>query len=141
MNELRTSEKKRPAWLTVVAIIAILFGLATIKEGGSVLFTEAGKSGAGNYVPFVLWFNFLAGFAYVMAGVALFKLKSCSRRLAAVIAFSTVIVFIFLGIHILNGGAYEMRTIIAMTIRSTLWIIIALAAFRAKELKPMSCHC
>lgn len=141
MNEHPANEIKRPMWLTVVAIVAILFGIATIKEGGSVLFTEAGKRGAGNYVPFVLWFNFLAGFAYVMAGVALFKLKSCSRRLAAVIAFSTVMVFMLLGIHVINGGAYETRTIIAMTIRSTFWIIIALAALRAKELKPMNCHC
>lgn len=141
MNDLLENKSKRPMLLTVVAIIAIMFGIATVKEGGTVLFTETGKQSAGNYVPFVLWFNFIAGFAYIMAGIAMFKLKSCSRRLSAVIAISTTIVFILLGIHIFNDGLYELRTVMAMTIRSTLWISIAIVALRAKALKPVSCHC
>lgn len=141
MTDLLENKPKRPTSLTVVAIVAILFGIATVKEGGTVLFTEAGKQSAGNYVPFVLWFNFIAGFAYIMAGIAMFRLKSCSRRLAAVIAISTTIVFILLGIHIFNDGLYELRTVMAMTIRSTLWISIAIVALRAKALKPVSCHC
>lgn len=141
MNDILENKSKRPIWLAVVAIVAILFGIATVKEGGTVLFTEAGKQSAGNYVPFVLWYNFIAGFAYIMAGIAMFRLKSCSRRLNAVIAISTSIVFILLGIHILNGGLYELRTVIAMTIRSTLWISIAIVTLRAKALKPVSCHC
>ncbi len=141
MNESVENKSQRPTWLTIVAIIAILFGLMTIKEGGTVLFTEAGKLGAGNYVPFVLWFNFIAGFAYIMAGIALFRLKSCVRRLATVIAASTVIVFILFGVHIFNGGAYELRTVAAMSIRSLLWVSVAVAALRAKALKPISCQC
>ncbi|MBP9681360.1 MAG: hypothetical protein KBD76_08140 [Bacteriovorax sp.] len=141
MNDLLENKSKRPMWLTVVALVAILFGIATVKEGGTVLFTETGKQSAGNYVPFVLWFNFIAGFAYIMSGIAMFKLKSCSRRLSAVIAISTTIVFILLGIHIFNDGLYELRTVMAMTIRSTLWISIAIVALRAKALKPVSCHC
>jgi hypothetical protein len=61
----------RPA-IWVAAALAVGFGLLTIKEGGTVLFGPAdARRAAGNYVPFVLWFNFLAGFAYVVAGVAL----------------------------------------------------------------------
>jgi hypothetical protein len=46
--------------------VAIQFGLMTIKEGGAVLLgNEAAVAAAGNYVPFVLWFNFLSGFAYI----------------------------------------------------------------------------
>lgn len=141
MNESVENKSQKPMWLTVVAIIAILFGVMTIKEGGTVLFTEAGKLSAGNYVPFVLWFNFIAGFAYIMAGIALFRLKSCVRRLATVIALSTVIVFILFAVHIFNGGAYELRTVAAMTIRSLFWVSIAIAALRAKALKPISCQC
>lgn len=135
------NDPKRPLWISILSAVAILFGIATIKEGGTVLFTEAGQKSAGNYVPFVLWFNFMAGFAYVVAGVALYKLKSCSRRLAVVIAVSTSIVFILFGLHVLNGGAYEVRTVAAMTIRSTLWISIAIAALRTKALKPIACQC
>ena len=141
MNDIIENKSERPMWLTIISIVAVLFGIATIKEGGSVLFTETGKQGAGNYVPFVLWFNFIAGFAYIMAGVDMFRLKSCSRRLALVIAISTSILFVALGIHIFNGGLYEFRTVIAMTIRSGLWIFIAALAFRANALKPVSCHC
>lgn len=135
------NESKRPLWISILSVVAILFGIATIKEGGTVLFTEAGQQSAGNYVPFVLWFNFVAGFAYIIAGVALYKRKSCSRRLAVVIAISTSIIFILFGLHILNGGAYEVRTVAAMTIRSTLWISIAIAALRTKALKPIACQC
>ncbi len=127
------SKSKRPLWISIASIVTILFGLMTIKEGGTVLFTEEGKQGAGNYVPFVLWFNFIAGFAYVAAGITLYTLKSFARPLVFVIAASTSIVFILFGGHILSGGAYEMRTVIAMTIRSSLWIFIAIALLRSKN--------
>lgn len=132
---------KKPRSIMIMSIIAIIFGVATIKEGGAVLFTDEGRVAAGNYVPFVLWFNFIVGFAYVIAGIALFRLKSCVRRLAAVIAVLTTLVFILFGIHIFNGGAYEVRTVIAMTIRSSLWISFAVAAHRSAALKPIDCHC
>jgi hypothetical protein len=141
MNELLINKPKRPLWIIIFSVVAILFGMATIKEGGTVLFTEAGEKSAGNYVPFVLWFNFLAGFAYIVAGIALYKLKSCSRRLVLVIAISTSIVFIFFGLHILNGGAYEIRTVAAMTIRSFLWLLIAATVLRTKALTPLHCQC
>lgn len=141
MSELMVNKQKRPLLLIVMAVIAILFGLATIKEGGAVLFTEKGKMAAGHYVPFVLWFNFLAGFAYILAGIALVKLKACVRRLSVVIALSTVVVFIFFGIHIFNGGAYEVRTIAAMSIRTLLWIFIAIKIRGLKILEANDCHC
>jgi hypothetical protein len=59
-------------WTLIAAIIAVFFGLLTIKEGGSVLLgNEQAVGAAGDYVPFVLWFNTVAGFAYVAAGVGL----------------------------------------------------------------------
>lgn len=140
-KEKLMNNSKRPLQITIAAVVAILFGIATIKEGGTVLFTEAGKKSAGHYVPFVLWFNFIAGFAYIAAGIAMLRLKSCSRRLSTLIAISTTIVFIAFGFHIFNGGAYEIRTIAAMTIRSALWISIAVIAFRSKALTPINCQC
>lgn len=141
MNKPEISKESPPLWIKIVAVITTLFGLATIKEGGTVLFTEEGRIAAGHFVPFVLWFNFIAGFAYVVASIALFKLKSCAKRLSAVIAITTSITFIFFGIHILNGGEYEMRTIAAMTIRSTLWISITVALFRSNAMRAINCKC
>ena len=58
-------------------VITVIFGLLTIKSGGSVLFVDGvAREEAGNYVPFVLWFNFLSGFAYLIAGAGLFMQKA-----------------------------------------------------------------
>ncbi len=141
MENDKKIKSQRPIIITIFSVVAILFGIATIKEGGTALFSEAGQREAGNYVPFVLWFNFFAGFAYILAGVMLFRLKSCSRKLSAVIAITTAFVFILLGAHILSGGAYELRTVVAMTLRSGIWITIAFFALKAEVLKPIDCKC
>jgi len=141
MKNSKKLEPTKPLLIVSLALIATLFGMATIREGGTVLFTDEGKQGAGSFVPFVLWFNFFAGFLYILAGIMLFRLKSCSRKLSSAIAIATILVFILFGIHILNGGAFEMRTVAAMTLRSGLWIAIAYFAFRAKALNPIDCKC
>lgn len=123
--------QNRPRWVTPVSIFAILFGLLTLKEGGSVLFFEGeAREAAGNYLPFVLWFNFSAGFAYIAAGIGLWGMKRWSAYLAVIIAVSTLIVFTAFGVHVLQGGAFELRTVIAMTLRSSIWLAIAFAANR-----------
>jgi len=56
--------RRRLLWVRAAGIIGALFGLLTIREGGAVLFVDgAARVAAGDFVPFVLWFNFLAGFA------------------------------------------------------------------------------
>ena len=137
MTEFLTRKSMRALWIRIFSVVAILFGIATIKEGGAVLFTYAGKKSAGNYVPFVLWFNFFAGFAYIVAGIMLYKLKACSRRMVLIIAVSTSLVFILFGLHISNGGAYEVRTVASMTIRTSLWILIAVIVLRTKLVKTL----
>ena len=119
-------------WAAVLALIAIIFGIVTIIVGGKTLFGGAEvRAAAGNIVPFVLWFNFVAGFAYVIAGFGLFWWKRWAAQLSAAIAVSTMAVFIAFGVHIFLGGAFEARTVGAMTIRSFLWIVIAVSACRA----------
>lgn len=116
----------------ILAIVAIAFGLLTIKSGGAVLFFDGeARAAAGNYVGFVLWFNFLAGFAYVIAGIGLWlRFLPCAPRLSALIAVATLLVFAAFGMHVLNGGAYEMRTVVAMSLRSIVWVTIAALAYR-----------
>ncbi len=111
--------------------IAAVFGLLTIKSGGSVLFIDGiAREEAGNYVPFVLWFNFLAGFAYLLAAAGLFMRKHWAVWISIFIAGSTVIVFALLGLHILNEGLYEVRTVVAMSLRTVVWTLIATFAYR-----------
>jgi hypothetical protein len=127
---MRTSRNYRFWFIRAAAVVAVVFGIATIRAGGSVLFGD-GAQAAGNVVGFVLWFNFLAGFAYVAAGTGLWLRRYWSAQLALTIAAATVLVFAALGVHVAAGGAFEMRTVWAMTLRSIVWILIAILAFKA----------
>lgn len=126
------NNKKARLSIRIAAVIAILFGLPTILSGGlALLGPPEAQTAAGDAVAFVLWFNFGAGFAYVVAGIGLFLLTRWSVWLAAFIALSTLLVFAAFGIHVWTGGAYEMRTVGAMTLRSLVWIAIVTVGFRA----------
>ncbi len=114
-----------------ISLFAVVFGLLTLKEGGSILFGgDAARAAAGNYVPFVLWFNFLAGFAYIVAGIGLWLQQRWAVGLAIAIASATAFVFAVFGMYVLSGGAYEPRTVIAMTARTLVWTAIATIAWR-----------
>jgi hypothetical protein len=119
----------RPIWLWLTAPVAVLFGVVTIGVGGRTLFGPS--TGEPGIVPFVLWFNFLAGFAYVAAGAGLFWRKRAAAVLAALIAAATIVVFIAFGAHVVAGGAFMPRTVGAMALRSIVWILIAVVACRA----------
>jgi hypothetical protein len=126
-------DKSRPnlLWVRIAGVIGALFGLMTLREGGAVLFVDgAARVAAGDYVPFVLWFNFLAGFAYVVTGTGLVFGRPWAGRIALIIAAATLIVFVALGVHIVGGGAFEMRTVVAMTLRSVVWCSIAALSWR-----------
>ena len=121
-------------WLRGASVLAVLFGLMTLKEGGTVLFGgEAARTAAGAYVPFVLWFNFLAGFAYVVAGIALWRRQGWAAGLALGIALATALVFAAFGVYVMNGGAFEVRTMAAMALRTTVWLVIGALAWRMRH--------
>jgi uncharacterized membrane protein (DUF2068 family) len=125
------SHTPRGVSIWAISLIAVGFGLLTIKEGGTILFGDAAaRAAAGNYVPFVLWFNFLAGFAYVIAGIGLWRQQRWAAWLAAAIAVATALTFAAFGAHVATGGAYEQRTVIAMSLRTLVWTAIAVLAYR-----------
>jgi hypothetical protein len=118
-------------WTLVVAAVACAFGMATVAKGAQVLFgSPVARAEAGNFVPFVLWFNFLAGFAYVAAAVAIALRQGWAARIAAGIAGATALVFLAFGGHVLSGGAFESRTVAAMAVRTATWGAIALVTSR-----------
>ena len=130
--------QRRGFRIWAISLVAVAFGLLTIKEGGAILFGgEAAQASVGNYVPFVLWFNFLAGFAYVIAGAGLWLRHRWAVWLAVAIAAATAFAFAAFGAHIYAGGAYEMRTVIAMSLRTLVWVTIAAVAWRVlSSMKP-----
>ncbi len=124
------STPQRSIQARIISLIAVGFGLLTLKEGGTILFgDEAARVAAGNYVPFVLWFNFLAGFAYIIAGAGLWLQQRWAVWLAAAIATATALTFAAFGVHIYSGGAFELRTVIAMSLRTLVWVAITAIAW------------
>lgn len=123
---------RRPSvWLRVVSVVAIGFGLLTLKEGGMTLSGDAeAVAAAGAYVPFVLWFNTLARLAYVVAGVGLWMQRRWAAGLAIAIAVATALVFVAFGVHVASGGAHTQRTVVAMSLRLLVWAAIAGFAWR-----------
>lgn len=117
----------RPRWALVAAIVAVLFGALTVISGGAALFGSAdARAAVGNAVPFVLWFNFLSGFVYVLAGVGLYLWTRWGAQLSALIAVATLTAFAAFGWHVASGGAFEMRTLGAMILRAGVWIVMAI---------------
>ena len=128
---MKTHTQQRGPLIWAISLVAVGFGLLTIKEGGTILFGgEAARAAAGNYVPFVLWFNFVAGFAYVAAGIGLWLQQRWAVWLAVAIAAATALTFAAFGVHVYSGGAYEQRTVIAMSLRTLVWVAIAAIAWQ-----------
>lgn len=125
----------RGGWgLKAAGAIGLVFGLLTIFSGGMALFGgEAARAAVGNAVPFVLWFNFIAGFFYVLAGLGLLLNRSWAVWLSIAIAVATVLVLAAFGLHVAGGGLYEMRTVGAMLLRTVVWAIIAVVGWRSKR--------
>lgn len=131
---MNISRKTKSKPMIILSIIGLIFGLATIYSGGEVLFVDgAGRTRAGSYIDFIVWFNFIAGFAYLLAAYGLYKSKQWSVFLSKIIVIATLIAFGALGVYIFNGGAFEIRTILAMILRSFVWL--AIAYFAAKQMK------
>jgi hypothetical protein len=115
----------------ILGLLAVGFGTMTIKSGGFALFGgEEGKDFAGKFVPFVLWFNFIAGFFYVITGIGIILKTKWSLKLSLALVAMTLLVFFAFGIHIFLGNSYEIRTVGAMATRVIFWIIVSTALIK-----------
>jgi hypothetical protein len=117
--------RKHDRLLRITGGVAIAFGLLTVVSGGTTLL---GALEMGAVVLFVLWFNTLAGLAYVVAGLGLWQGRRWAYPLSLAIFAATLLVFAAFGLHVAQGGAFEMRTVFALALRSTVWGGIALVA-------------
>ena len=88
----------------VAGVAAIAFGSLTLISGRSALF---GAVDMGAVVPFVLWFNFLAGFAYVLGGLLPIIGHRLALPVALTILIATATVFAVFGWRVLAGDAFE----------------------------------
>ena len=116
--------------LKIAAGVAILFGLLAVLSGGRALYgNEAARAAVGDAVTFALWVNFLAGFACVVAGLGLFLRHSPAVWVSIGILVTTFLAMLAFALHIARGGAYEMRTVGAMILRTGVWATIPFVAW------------
>ena len=128
---MNSTIKQRSLLVWIVSAVAVGFGIMTLKGGGAVLFgDEAARTAAGNYVPLLLWFNFLSGFVYIAAGVGLWLQQRWATGLSVALAVAIAVAFAAFGMHIYSGGEYEQRTVIAMSIRLLVWVVVAAVSLR-----------
>ena len=110
----------------MIGACALVFGVMTLVSGGSHAFEVGiGRADGGNYVPFVLYFNFLSGFAYIAAGIGIVLRRRWARVVATAIVAGIVVAGGVLGLHALSGGAFATKTVIALTLRLVIWLAIA----------------
>ena len=126
-----SAQAQRSRTQQVAAVVALVFGLATIASGASVLFgPEQARQAAGHVVPFVLWFNFVTGFLYVAAGIGLWRARLWGFWLSAGLALALAVVFALFMERVATGGPSEMRTLYALAFRFTVWCLITIVAYR-----------
>ena len=120
-----------PFWKKILGIIAVLFAALTLFKSGGVLFgPQSARDAVGHFVPFVVQFNFVAGFFYLLAGIGIFLGRGWALGLSVLIAVATLITTGFFARHLAAGGAFEMQTVGALGIRSAFWIAVSLILWR-----------
>lgn len=125
-DELQGIGQPRPRWIVATAIAAAIFGLATLISGGATLFgPQEVKEAAGTVVQFVLWFNFLAGFAYLIGAYGLYRQTRWACHAAVTIAVATAVVALAFIAYTLLGGAFNWRTPGALLLRIGFWVAVA----------------
>ena len=125
--------------LKITASALLLFALLTLFLSSSVIFNLFGIRGKeGNYVPLVVWANFISSILYLAAAYGLFKMKKWSVWLLAISVVILVAAFIGLKLHISEGGLYEVKTVNAMIFRIGLTALLAVASYFLLQNKQLS---
>ncbi len=109
----------------LAAVIALLFGIATLFAGGRVLL----GSDPG-YVVFrpLLIYNTTMGVAYLAAGVTIWLSSIRGRYAAGAILLLNIIVLVGITLAYRSGAAVAVDSLRAMTVRTVVWLALFLAA-------------
>lgn len=117
--------KDRSVVTWIISMVAIGFGLMTVRAGFTHIFVPETRAAAGDIVLFVLWINFILGFAYIVAGVGIFQEKAWAKNLTLAIAGITLLTYTAFGVNIALGGIWKIKTVKMMAVRSLVWVGIA----------------
>lgn len=134
MDPKSTHSIQTVPFLKVMAGAALIFGIMTLFSAGSVLFgPEKARDLAGDIVPFIVWFNFAAGFFYIIAAMGMWLKWDWAAGLSFMIALATGLAALAFVFYINSGKAFEMRTVGALIFRTGFWAGISFALHRRKS--------
>lgn len=119
--------------LRISAIVAAIFGILTLIAGGRILL-GLGKAGYAVVQP-VLLFNTIMGALYLLTAVFIVRSSDWARPLALFIAAANVIVLLSIIVMRSTGGTVANETMGAMTLRSVVWVVIAVVLMRDSRLR------
>lgn len=109
---------------SIAAVVAILFGLATVFAGGRVL-----MGSDPGYLVFrpLLIYNFVMGFAYMATGATIWRSVPRGRYAAGVIFALNLLVLLAIILLYRGGGSVAVDSLRAMTLRTVVWLLLFLA--------------
>lgn len=114
----------------LISLVLGAFGLLTLFLSSSVIFDLFDiRAREGNYVPFVVWANFISSFLYLAAVYGFLKQKKWTFYLLMVSTIILFLAFIGLNVHAIAGGIYEVKTMKAMIFRTSFTLAFALITF------------
>lgn len=112
--------------------ILISFGLLTLFLSSSVIFDLFGiREKEGNYVPFIVWANFISSILYLIAAVTWIKKMKVTLTLLGISTAILALGFIGLLVHVNAGGLHETKTIGAMVFRTVLTLIFTIISYKS----------
>ena len=105
----------------VFALVAVLFGIATVVAGTRVL-----TGSDPGYIVFrpLLIFNTAMGFAYVAAGVIAWRSIDRGKVAAAAIFVANLLALGTVGYLYAAGNAVAKESVGAMTFRTVVWLVL-----------------
>ncbi|HJW54113.1 MAG TPA: hypothetical protein VJ577_02465 [Burkholderiaceae bacterium] len=111
----------------LMAVIAILFGIATLIAGGRVLL--GADPGYTVYRP-LLVYNVTMGAAYIVAGILAWVDVVHGKRAAATIFILNCLVLAGVSFLYLQQGGVAVESLRAMTLRTVVWLALFLGLRR-----------
>lgn len=113
----------------LVAVLAALFGLATVAAGSRVL--GGADPGYEVFRPLLI-FNTLMGAVYLAAALVIWRDPRRGRRWAGAIALVNLAVLLAIGALRLAGAAIAVNSLAAMAFRTFAWSAAAVILWRQR---------
>lgn len=97
----------------------------------SVLFDWFGiREKEGNFVPLVVWANFICAILYLISAFGILKNKVWAKIPLLISVIILALAYVGLFFHINRGGLYETKTVGAMAFRIGITIVFILTTIK-----------